>query len=647
MVAWSCSKMLLQRVRKYILFLGVLLGLMIFGTGVWGQQKLTTKEEARAIIRSDYFDEMDSSSQMKYQIIAGEKRAGGVIRPFDFEAARRLRRRTVSFFPFVSGRPLTGPFTNVLLNDPSLDLTALNTQSETAIVLGAGGDIVSGFNDSGSFAIDNSKFIGYSTSSNSGAAWTDRGELLDSVSGEAGDPVLARNNSTGTILFATVSFHIANQINIFRSTDDGVTFDAPINGTPDTPNGMHDKPWLAVDNFPGPGNGNAYLFWRDFGTGGGMRFSRSTDDGVTWALAGGGVLSTASTNQGAQVAVGPDHTVYLMWLEANQMVIRRSTDLGVSFGPPIVAHTLLSSGGFNGDLYLDGGFRTNRFPQLVVNPVSGYLYLVYADNPDGDDKADIFFRQSTNNGDIWSVPIRVNHDPGTNDQWQPAIGVSPDGTALFIGYYDRRGSPTNDRFEYWGRTAAIAGSGVTFGCEFPVTSTDSSVVVGVDPTLNAMYMGDYDMVAADNTNFYSNSADNRSGNADSRITVIPKAGPSGGSPESLTLLNQNVTLVTANSCVPITISVQNTGCDATAGPVTGTLSTTTPGVTIQNATQSFGTINGASSASNDAPFQLSVAGSFACGTTIEANLAMSSGEIIPVSFTSYSTGRYSITSSTA
>src|ERR1043166_102547 len=86
MVAWSCSKMLLQRVRKYILFLGVLLGLMIFGTGVWGQQKLTTKEEARSIIRSDYFDEMDSSSQMKYQIIAGEKRAGGVIRPFDFEA---------------------------------------------------------------------------------------------------------------------------------------------------------------------------------------------------------------------------------------------------------------------------------------------------------------------------------------------------------------------------------------------------------------------------------------------------------------------------------------------------------------------------------------------------------------------------------
>src|SRR5205085_4176163 len=180
-------------------------------------------EEAMAILRSDYFDEMDAGSQMKYQIIAGEKKIEGVIKPFDFEAARRQKPVKVSFFPFVDGRPLTSTFTNVLLNNPGSDVTASNTQSETAIVLGAGNNIVSSFNDSGSNTASGTKFTGYSTSSNSGGAWTDRGELAGSASGDAGDPVMARNNTTGTILLATLSFNIANQINIYRSTDNGVT----------------------------------------------------------------------------------------------------------------------------------------------------------------------------------------------------------------------------------------------------------------------------------------------------------------------------------------------------------------------------------------------------------------------------------------
>src|SRR5436190_19690423 len=213
--------------RTIILFLVVSLGSLIFGAVAWAQsdnqdQRPTTKEEAMAILRSDYFDEMDSGSQTKYQIIAGEKKIEGVIKPFDFEAARRQKPEKISFFPFVDGRPLTSSFTNVLLNNPGVDLTASKTQSETSIVLGAGNNIVSGFNDSGSNAVVSSKFTGYSTSSNSGGAWTDRNELPTSASGDAGDPVMARNNTTGTILLATLSFNIANQINIFRSTDNGV-----------------------------------------------------------------------------------------------------------------------------------------------------------------------------------------------------------------------------------------------------------------------------------------------------------------------------------------------------------------------------------------------------------------------------------------
>ncbi len=677
--------------RKSLLFLGVLLSLLVFGVLTWrtdasgsqdkrsakiGDQdkertasglnnneirerfeqmmagrpddqdqnlRQTTKEEAMAILRSDYFDEMDAGSQMKYQIIAGEKKIEGVIKPFDFDAARLQRPVKISFFPFAEGgRELTSPFINVLLNDPSLDVTSANTQSETSIVLGAGGNIASSFNDSGSNAVTNNKFTGYSTSSNLGGAWTDRHELPTAAgNGDAGDPVMARNNTTGTILLATLNFNVSNQLNVYRSTDNGVTFGAAINGTTGTVGGSHDKEWLAVDNFPGAGNGNAYLFWRDFGTTSGMRLTRSTNDGVTWALTGG--LIGTGTSQGAQVAVGPDHSVYVQWLAGSNIVIRRSTDQGVTFGSPVTVTPILSTG-VNGDLAL-GAFRTSTFPQLAVNPVNGNLYTVYPDNPAGVDRADIFFRQSTDNGATWSAAVRVNTDAGTNDQWQSALAVTPDGTALFVGFYDRRRSATNTRYEYWGRTATISGSTVTFGCNFPIGSTDSAVVVGVDPLINTTYMGDYDTVVADNTNFYSNFADNRSGNPDSRNTVIPKAGPVGGTQAFLGFASQNLTTVTANSCNSLTVTISNDGCNATAGPVTGTLSTTTPGVTISNATQNFGTINGGATGSNAAPFQVSVASNFSCGATISATLTMNTGEVIPVSIASQGLG-YNINSTT-
>ena len=286
--------------------------------------------------------------------------------------------------------------------------------------------------------------------------------------------------------------------------------------------GNQDKEWIAIDNFAGSGNGFAYVFWRNFaGAGNGMSVTRSTDGGTTWGAA---VILAATSGQGAQVAVGIDHSVYCEWFTTTpSIVIRRSTDFGLTFGPQITVTPILATG-TNGDMAL-GTFRSNAFPQLVVNPVSGILYTVYPDNPAGVDRADIFFRQSTDNGATWSAAVRVNTDFGTNDNWQPSLSVTPDGTALFVGFYDRRNSATNTRIEYWGRTASISGPTVTWGCDFPISSSDFPVVVGVDPVVNAVYMGDYDQSTANNTNFYSTWGDNRLGNPDVRFALIPKAGP--------------------------------------------------------------------------------------------------------------------------
>jgi hypothetical protein len=76
-------------------------------------------------------------------------------------------------------------------------------------VLGSGNNVISAFNDSGSYNGHNNQFTGWSSSSNRGASWTDHGVLPASAIGDAGDPVLARDNSTGRIYFSTLSFSFA------------------------------------------------------------------------------------------------------------------------------------------------------------------------------------------------------------------------------------------------------------------------------------------------------------------------------------------------------------------------------------------------------------------------------------------------------
>jgi hypothetical protein len=191
--------------------------------------------------------------------------------------------------------------------------------------------------------------------------------------------------------------------------------------------------------------------------------------------------------------------------------MRRSNDLGVTFGVPVTVATLATTA-TNGNLILGGGFRTNAFPQAAVNPVNGDLYVVFNDNPAGADKADIFFTQSSNFGGTWSTPVRVNDDAGTNDQWQPTLAVMPNGEHLFISFYDRRLDPANSLIDVFGVIGDISGGVVTFEPNFRITTASFPVVIGQDPVVNPVYMGDYDQAVADNNFFYVTWGDNRLAN---------------------------------------------------------------------------------------------------------------------------------------
>jgi len=407
---------------------------------------------------------------------------------------------------------------NVLVNNPAEDLTARDTQSETTLVVFGPGGIdntgCSAFNDSGSFvppAAANSKFTGFSHSTNGGESWTDNGRLPTNANGDGGDPVLARSSQTGTIFLSTLQFSGAG-IRVFPSTDNCSTLLAPVQGAPGKA-GMQDKEWIAVDNFTGSGQGNIYLVERDFGPGNGIYLFRSTDDGATFGPTGGILIASAAAHnvQGAYVTVAPDHSVYVFYFDQSSpqaIRMRRSTDQGQNFGATVTVATLATTL-TNGNLGLGGGFRTNAFPQAAVNPVNGNIYVVFNNKGAGTDKADIFFTQSTNSGATWSAPVRVNGDSGTNDQWQPTLAIRPDGAQLFISFYDRRLDPSNSLIDVFGTIADISGSEVAFEPNFRITTASFPVVIGQDPVINPVYMGDYDQAVADNNFFYVQWGDNR------------------------------------------------------------------------------------------------------------------------------------------
>ncbi|HET9218893.1 MAG TPA: PKD domain-containing protein, partial [Terriglobia bacterium] len=383
------------------------------------------------------------------------------------------------------------------------------TQSETTVIA-FGSTVVVGFNDSGSAAAGPNRGTGWARSTDGGVTFIDGGTLPANPGGDRGDPVLARNETTGRIYFSTLG---TSTIQMFRSDDGGATWMLPVNATPG--GSGEDKQWHAVDNFAGPGNGNVYLVSRRFGgTVPGIYFFRSTDHGATFGPTGGTLMVAGS--QGAFVTVGTDHSVYVFWWAGSTIQMRKSTDFGLTFGAPVtVASGLL---GFNGDLLLTGirqgtatpsSFRSNEFPHAAVNPVNGNIYVTYNNDVAGTDRADVFVVQSTDGGATWSAPLKVNDDSTTTDQWQPTLAVSTTGDKLGIFYSSRQEDPGNNLFKYYGRIANISGSTLTFTPSFAISDTASLPEFGRDAPVNSVYMGDYNTAAATPGFFHVTWSDNR------------------------------------------------------------------------------------------------------------------------------------------
>ena len=291
-----------------------------------------------------------------------------------------------------------------------------------------------------------------------------------------------------------------------------------------------------------------YVTWTIFfGPTAKIYFSYSDDRAYSWSppkeidgtasfCTGGVHEGDCDANQGSVPTVNP--TTGELWVafenfntpDENQYVVVRSTNGGQTFqgpffispvfdlnyprsGSPSSASTnrldCFNRGQGGRNVLTNSCFRVNSYGNIAADPRGGAfaddLYVVLDDNRDGQrvsSNTDVFLFKSTNGGQTWIGPTRVNNDPsrqptiaeGTrdcgriagrvcpstalnfgNDQWFPWVDISNKGD-LNVVFYDRRLDTDSTAGEWPESRAAPNGRPGNylvwnFGAQCAITST--------------------------------------------------------------------------------------------------------------------------------------------------------------------------------
>jgi len=237
-----------------------------------------------------------------------------------------------------------------------------------------------------------------------------------------------------------------------------------------------------------------YVAWSEyhaFASTNAVLVSRSTNGGDSFSRPTRVTPQEQGTASFADLAVGPDGTVYLTYLTypssarpTADVWLLSSTDGGVSFGDPInvASVELFDSNQFagatgtvdcgDGPFACESGFTFSRFfTNSAVAADENGVHVVWASElASGQNK--VFVRNSADGGETWDDdPITL--DGVTNGhQWFPDI-ASADGTMTVI-FYDSRSDPAYDPDIPPGNTAEGVNSGDVVQA-FVAQSTDGGV----------------------------------------------------------------------------------------------------------------------------------------------------------------------------
>jgi hypothetical protein len=361
--------------------------------------------------------------------------------PYDPPAAFRSVDDPLARSP--AGRVQIGPYVSVQVN---VDGDGRNILGDAAngpsiAVNGTNPDnIIIGWRQFDSL---NSGFrqAGHAYSFDGGQSWTFPGVLTPGV--VRSQPVLG-TTSTGNVLFqsrgpldregrgpvAQGRLNAGFLVDVFTSTDGGVTFGPPVSSF------GGDKPWLAIDVTGGIGDGHVYGVWqRFFSCCGKNILTRSIDGGQSFQVP----VEVALSPLYGTMTVAPDGTLLVSGVEGtqfadfSQFVVSRSTNARNPAESPTFTGVRVEMGG-SMQMQLGRGpnpdgllGQANVFVDRSDGPSRGTVYLLASVKPPGEDPLDVHIVHSEDGGATWSAPVRVNDDAGNHYQWLAAADVALDG----------------------------------------------------------------------------------------------------------------------------------------------------------------------------------------------------------------------------
>lgn len=290
---------------------------------------------------------------------------------------------------------------------------------------------------------------GYHFSIDGGLTW--KSKKMASSYGVYGDPVLQFDNLGRLYYFHLTDYKKGTHLDrILCQTSESI-LGKFTNGSFPEPNGtkVQDKHWVVID----PKTNVLYMTWTQFDAYDSsdpkdtsiIVFSKSMDRGKSWtkplriSTFGGDCLDGDNTVEGAVPALGLNGEIYVTWTGPNGLMFQKSTDGGKTWLKE-EKHLANQIGGW--DLNIPGFFRANGLPFLMSDmsngPHRGTLYVNWCDQRNGAINTDVWLIKSTDGGDTWSAPIKVNQDQTNTHQFLTAMCIDQTNGQLHFVYYDRR-----------------------------------------------------------------------------------------------------------------------------------------------------------------------------------------------------------------
>ncbi|MFZ4563697.1 MAG: T9SS type A sorting domain-containing protein [Bacteroidales bacterium] len=491
------------------------------------------------------------------------------------------------------------------IDSPDICITtepSLSTQSENSLVMDPGNEnaLMNSNNSTPQPSNGSVKGADALISPDAGESWS--GTVEGAGGSNSGDPA-AVIDLNGRYFIGFIDNAYGQSV--AYSDNQGGTWTTSVAGIkPSGGSSMLDKNHLWADISPtSPFKGNIYDAWTAFGGSNNkhVEISRSITNGSSWEppVKISGAL-TGKLFHGVNLKTGPDGEVYAAFtiydktapLAESAMAFAKSLDGGITWQPAIRAVDSIMGIRDEG---VTQNMRVNSFPCMAVDLSNGAhrgtIYIVWSNigvpGINTGPGCDIYLIKSTDKGDTWSAPVKVNTDlPAGKQHYFPWITCDQATGIISLVFYDNRNCAPNQA-EAWVAWSLDGGATFEDMKVSDVTFTPSPI-----PNMAANYMGDYLSIVAYGGKTIPCWTDTRSGHCLTYVSPIELV-----IPRSLVINTSNIlndtTYGNGNGLLDygetelIGLKMKNTGIKQ-ADSISVSLSCSNPYVTLQDSVLYYG-----------------------------------------------------------